>query len=177
MMNGQLDPHFIGMLEQKLEKSRFVRVDSDLIDKLIKKSDTTSNTALDEQQRDMMTSVFKSQIPAMEKSDFLVMFEPVGATAQPIVITQNEFMRRMKDMAAIQSGMAFYGELPDSYNLIVNTDHPLSQKVIADTESACKSELTPILDELKTVNEEIERLQEAKKDKKDDEIPVAIRRL
>ena len=162
LMNGQLDPHFIGMLEQKLEKSRFVRVDSDLIDKLIKKSDTTSNTALDEQQRDMMTSVFKSQIPAMEKSDFLVMFEPVGATAQPIVITQNEFMRRMKDMAAIQSGMAFYGELPDSYNLIVNTDHPLSQKVIADTESACKSELTPILDELKTVNEEIERLQEAK---------------
>ena len=101
------------------------------------------------------------------------MFEPVGATAQPIVITQNEFMRRMKDMAAIQSGMAFYGELPDSYNLIVNTDHPLSQKVIADTESACKSDLTPILDELKTVNEEIERLQEAKKDKKDDEIPVA----
>ena len=173
LMNGQLDPHFIGMLGQKLEKSRFVRVDSDLIDKLIKKSDTTSNTALDEQQRDMMTSVFKSQIPAMEKSDFLVMFEPVGATAQPIVITQNEFMRRMKDMAAIQSGMAFYGELPDSYNLIVNTDHPLSQKVIADTESACKSELTPILDELKTVNEEIERLQEAKKDKKDDEIPVA----
>ena len=173
LMNGQLDPHFIGMLEQKLEKSRFVRVDSDLIDKLIKKSDTTSNTALDEQQRDMMTSVFKSQIPAMEKSHFLVMFEPVGATAQPIVITQNEFMRRMKDMAAIQSGMAFYGELPDSYNLIVNTDHPLSQKVIADTESACKSELTPILDELKTVNEEIERLQEAKKDKKDDEIPVA----
>lgn len=173
LMNGQLDPHFIGMLEQKLEKSRFVRVDSDLIDKLIKKSDTTSNTALDEQQRDMMTSVFKSQIPSMEKSDFLVMFEPVGATAQPIVITQNEFMRRMKDMAAIQSGMAFYGELPDSYNLIVNTDHPLSQKVIADTESACKSELTPILDELKTVNEEIERLQEAKKDKKDDEIPVA----
>lgn len=173
LMNGQLDPHFIGMLEQKLEKSRFVRVDSDLIDKLMKKSDTTSNTALDEQQRDMMTSVFKSQIPAMEKSDFLVMFEPVGATAQPIVITQNEFMRRMKDMAAIQSGMAFYGELPDSYNLIVNTDHPLSQKVIADTESACKSELTPILDELKTVNEEIERLQEAKKDKKDDEIPVA----
>ena len=173
LMNGQLDPHFIGMLEQKLEKSRFVRVDSDLIDKLIKKSDTTSNTALDEQQRDMMTSVFKSQIPAMEKSDFLVMFEPVGATAQPIVITQNEFMRRMKDMAAIQSGMAFYGELPDSYNLIVNTDHPLSQKVIADTESACKSELTPILDELKTVNEEIERLQEAKKDKNDDEIPVA----
>ena len=173
LMNGQLDPHFIGMLEQKLEKSRFVRVVSELIDKLIKKSDTTSNTALDEQQRDMMTSVFKSQIPAMEKSDFLVMFEPVGATAQPIVITQNEFMRRMKDMAAIQSGMAFYGELPDSYNLIVHTDHPLSQKVIADTESACKSELTPILDELKTVNEEIERLQEAKKDKKDDEIPVA----
>ena len=103
----------------------------------------------------------------------LVMFEPVGATAQPIVITQNEFMRRMKDMAAIQPGMAIYGELPDSYNLIVNTEHPLTQRIIADTESSCKEQLTPILDELNTVNAEITRLQEAKKDKKDEEIPVA----
>ena len=101
------------------------------------------------------------------------MFEPVGATAQPIVITQNEFMRRMKDMAAIQPGMAIYGELPDSYNLIVNTEHPLTQRIIADTESSCKEQLTPILDELNTVNAEITRLQEAKKDKKDEEIPVA----
>ena len=173
LMNGQLDPHFIGMLEQKLGKCRFVRVDSDLIDRLIQKSDNKSSVALNEQQRDVMTTVFKSQIPVIEKSDFLVMFEPVGATAQPIVITQNEFMRRMKDMAAIQPGMAIYGELPDSYNLIVNTEHPLTQRIIADTESSCKEQLTPILDELNTVNAEISRLQEAKKDKKDEEIPVA----
>lgn len=173
LMNGQLDPHFIGMLEQKLGKCRFVRVDSDLIDRLIQKSDNKSSVALNEQQREVMTTVFKSQIPVIEKSDFLVMFEPVGATAQPIVITQNEFMRRMKDMAAIQPGMAIYGELPDSYNLIVNTEHPLTQRIIADTESSCKEQLTPILDELNTVNAEITRLQEAKKDKKDEEIPVA----
>ena len=173
LMNGQLDPHFIGMLEQKLGKCRFVRVDSDLIDRLIQKSDNKSSVALNEQQRDVMTTVFKSQIPVIEKSDFLVMFEPVGATAQPIVITQNEFMRRMKDMAAIQPGMAIYGELPDSYNLIVNTEHPLTQRIIADTESSCKEQLTPILDELNTVNAEITRLQEAKKDKKDEEVPVA----
>ena len=173
LMNGQLDPHFIGMLEQKLGKCRFVRVDSDLIDRLIQKKDNQASAALNEQQRDIMTTVFKSQIPTIEKSDFLVMFEPVGATAQPIVITQNEFMRRMKDMAAIQPGMAIYGELPDSYNLIVNTEHPLTQRIIADTESSCKEQLTPILDELNTVNAEITRLQEAKKDKKDEEIPVA----
>ena len=173
LMNGQLDPHFIGMLEQKLGKCRFVRVDSDLIDRLIQKSDNKSSVALNEQQREVMTTVFKSQIPVIEKSDFLVMFEPVGATAQPIVITQNEFMRRMKDMAAIQPGMAIYGELPDSYNLIVNTEHPLTQRIIADTESSCKEQLTPILDELNTINAEITRLQEAKKDKKDEEVPVA----
>ena len=173
LMNGQLDSHFIGMLEQKLGKCRFVRVDSDLIDKLIQKNDTQSSAALNEQQRDEMTTVFKSQIPAIEKSDFLVMFEPAGATAQPIVITQNEFMRRMKDMAAIQPGMAFYGDLPDSYNLIVNTDHPLTQRIIADTEKSCQEQLKPVLDELATVNAEITRLQEAKKDKKDEEIPVA----
>ncbi len=175
LMNGQLDTHFIGMLEQKLEKSRFVRVDSDLIDKLIKKEDNSSNTTLDTQQRDEMTIVFKSQIPAIEKGEFMVMFEPVGATAQPIVITQNEFMRRMKDMAAFQSGMSFYGEMPDSYNLIVNTDHPLTQRVIADTEKACQEQLAPVLDELKIVNDEITRLQDAKKDKKEEEIAIADR--
>ena len=172
LMNGQLDPHFIGLLEQKLEKSRFVRVDSDVIDKLIKKSEKEAQVTLDEQQRDMMTTVFKSQLPVIEKSDFLVMFEAMGETAQPIVITQNEFMRRMKDMAAVQSGMAFYGDLPDSYNLIVNTEHPLTKRVLADAEASCKEELAPVLDELKTVNENISRLQEAKKDKKDDEVPL-----
>lgn len=172
LMNGQLDPHFIGLLEQKLEKSRFVRVDSDVIDKLIKKSEKEAQVTLDEQQRDMMTTVFKSQLPVIEKSDFLVMFEAMGETAQPIVITQNEFMRRMKDMAAVQSGMAFYGDLPDSYNLIVNTEHPLTKRVLADAEASCEEELAPVLDELKTVNENISRLQEAKKDKKDDEVPL-----
>ncbi len=175
LMDGQLDSHFIGMLEQKLEKSRFVRVDSDLIDKLIKKSDTENAASLDAQQREEMTIVFKSQIPTLEKCEFMVMFEPVGSTEQPIVITQNEFMRRMKDMAALQAGMSFYGEMPDSYNLIVNTEHPLTKRVIADTEAACQEKLTPVLNELNTVNAEISRLQEAKKDKKEEEIPVAVR--
>ncbi len=175
LMNGQLDSHFIGMMEQKLEKSRFVRVDSDLIDRLIKKSENENTATLDAQQREEMAIVFKSQIPALEKCEFMVMFEPVGATEQPIVITQNEFMRRMKDMAALQSGMAFYGEMPDSYNLIVNTEHPLTQRVIADTESACQETLAPVLNELNAVNTEIARLQEAKKDKKEEEIPVTDR--
>ena len=129
LMDGQLDIHFIGLLEQKLEKSRFVRVDSDIVENLVKKEDKSA-TVLTSEEREMMTTVFKSQIPAIEKADFLVMFEPIGENAQPVIITQNEFMRRMKDMSAMQPGMNFYGELPDSFNLIVNTEHPLSKKCL-----------------------------------------------
>ncbi|MFR1236361.1 MAG: molecular chaperone HtpG [Barnesiella sp.] len=172
LMDGQLDTHFIGMLEQKLTKSRFVRVDSDVVENLVRKEDKLQ-PSLTPDQREMMTVVFKSQIPSLEKSDFLVMFEPAGTLAQPVMITQNEFMRRMKDMSAMQPGMSFYGEMPDSYNLIINTDHPLSKKVIEETEASCEKELKPIKEELLAVNEEIEKLRETQKDKKDEEIAIA----
>lgn len=171
LMDGQLDIHFIGLLEQKLEKSRFVRVDSDIVENLVKKEDKSA-TVLTSEEREMMTTVFKSQIPAIEKADFLVMFEPIGENAQPVIITQNEFMRRMKDMSAMQPGMNFYGELPDSFNLIVNTEHPLSKKIIEDTENACKTEIEPIQGEIKTLQESVEELRENHKGKKDDEISV-----
>lgn len=171
LMDGQLDIHFIGLLEQKLEKSRFVRVDSDIIDNLVRKNDKTE-VSLDAAQRNMMTTVFKSQIPILEKAEFMVMFEALGEQSQPVIITQNEFMRRMKDMSAMQPGMNFYGEMPDSFNLIINTEHPLSKKVIEETEKDCHAEIEPIQKEINELNDAIAKLQEASKGKKDEEIPV-----
>ena len=171
LMDGQLDIHFIGLLEQKLEKSRFVRVDSDIIDNLVRKNDKTE-VSLDAAQRNMMTTVFKSQIPTLEKAEFMVMFEALGEQSQPVIITQNEFMRRMKDMSAMQPGMNFYGEMPDSFNLIINTEHPLSKKVIEETEKDCHEEIEPIQKEINELNDAIVKLQEASKGKKDEEIPV-----
>lgn len=171
LMDGQLDIHFIGLLEQKLEKSRFVRVDSDIIDNLVRKNDKTE-VSLDAAQRNMMTTVFKSQIPTLEKAEFMVMFEALGEQSQPVIITQNEFMRRMKDMSAMQPGMNFYGEMPDSFNLIINTEHPLSKKVIEETEKDCHAEIEPIQKEINELNDAIVKLQEASKGKKDEEIPV-----
>ena len=171
LMDGQLDIHFIGLLEQKLEKSRCVRVDSDIIDNLVRKNDKTE-VSLDAAQRNMMTTVFKSQIPTLEKAEFMVMFEALGEQSQPVIITQNEFMRRMKDMSAMQPGMNFYGEMPDSFNLIINTEHPLSKKVIEETEKDCHAEIEPIQKEINELNDAIAKLQEASKGKKDEEIPV-----
>ncbi|WP_455497435.1 molecular chaperone HtpG [Coprobacter sp.] len=171
LMDGQLDIHFIGLLEQKFEKSRFVRVDSDIIDNLVRKEEK-NEVSLDATQRNMMTTVFKSQIPALEKAEFMVIFEALGENAQPVIITQNEFMRRMKDMSAMQPGMNFYGEMPDSFNLIINTEHPLSKKVIEEAEKECRAEVDPIQKEIDTLNDAIIKLQEATKGKKDDEIPV-----
>ena len=165
LMDGQLDIHFIGLLEQKLEKSRFVRVDSDIIDNLVRKNDKTE-VSLDAAQRNMMTTVFKSQIPTLEKAEFMVMFEALGEQSQPVIITQNEFMRRMKDMSAMQPGMNFYGEMPDSFNLIINTEHPLSKKVIEETEKDCHAEIEPIQKEINELNDAIAKLQEASKGKK-----------
>ncbi len=172
LMDGQLDAPYIGMLEQKLEKSRFVRVDSDILDNLIRK-DNSKEVKLTAQEREAMTTVFKSQIPAIDKCDFMIMFEAMGENAAPVMITQSEYMRRMKDMAAIQPGMSFYGELPDSFNLIVNTDHALSKRVMAEADAACQERIAPLASQLNEVNAEIARLNDARKDKKDDEIPVA----
>jgi molecular chaperone HtpG len=171
VMDGQLDAHFIGLLEQKVEKSRFVRVDSDVIDNLICKEDRKAAelTAL---KRTELTTVFRSQIPTVEKAEFLVNFESLASTAAPVVITQNEYMRRMKDMAAMQPGMAFYAEMPDSYNLIVNTEHKLVKEICAAAAEALDSKVQPVEAEIEAANAEITRLRDAAKaagDKKDAE--------
>ena len=173
LMEGQLDAPFIGKLEQKFEKSRFVRVDSDIIDNLIRKEQPEKSDTFSTRQREEMTTLFKSQIPTMEKCEFMVMFESMGEQASPVMVTQSEYMRRMKEMAALQPGMSFYGELPDSYNLIINTDHPLCKKVLDDAEKGCNDRLSPIFEQIEENNKEITRLNEARKDKKEDEIPVA----
>ena len=129
LMDGQLDSHFIGLLESKLEKARFVRVDADVVDNLIPKADK-KEADLTAQQRDMLTEIFRSQLPKVDKANFLVTFEALSSSANPILITQDEYMRRMKDMAAMQPGMSFYGELPDSYNLIVNTESPVTRRIM-----------------------------------------------
>lgn len=135
LMDGQLDVHFVGRLEQKLEKCRFVRVDSDVVDNLIKKADSKEVT-LPEEEKTAMIDLFKAAIPTIEKADFVVAFEHLGETANPVTITQNEFMRRMQEMQAMQPGMSFYGEMPNSYNMVLNLDNPLIKKVQADREGS-----------------------------------------
>lgn len=165
MMDGQLDIPFVSMLEQKNEKSRFVRVDSDVIDNLIRKEDDKkSELSADEQA--MASTLFKSQIPAIEKSEFYVSFAALVATDQPVVITQSEYMRRMKEMAQFQSGMNFYGELPNAYNLTLNTNHPVVKKVIEAANSSLEGELKPVNDELKATNAVIEAIKSLDKDGK-----------
>ncbi len=138
LMDGQLDVHFVGKLEQKYEKSHFVRVDSDVIDKLIKKTDDKEN-GLSKEETDALVETFKSAIPSIEKTDFIVGFEHLGENSAPVTITQGEFMRRMKEMSEMQGGMNFYGEMPDSYNMAVNLDHPLVQKIRTDQEGSKES--------------------------------------
>ena len=165
LMDGQLDSHFIGMLETKLEKSRFVRVDSDVVDNLIPKADK-KDVNLTSDQRDMLTEMFRSQIPHVEKAEFLVSFEALDASANPILITQNEYMRRMKDMAAMQPGISFYGELPDSYNLIVNTEHKLIKQIRDDADKSIAEKISPITSSIDKTNAEITTIREAAKDGK-----------
>ncbi len=165
MMDGQLDIPFVSMLEQKNEKSRFVRVDSDVIDNLIRKEDDKkSELSADEQA--MASTLFKSQIPAIEKSEFYVSFAALAATDQPVVITQSEYMRRMKEMAQFQSGMNFYGELPNAYNLTLNTNHPVVKKVIEAANESLEGELKPVNDELKATNAVIDAIKSLDKDGK-----------
>lgn len=165
LMDGQLDSHFIGLLEQKLEKSQFVRVDSDVIDNLITK-DNKKQVLLTPVQRNIMTTLFKSQTPEVDKAQFLVAFEALSSEDLPIVITQNEYMRRMKDMAAMQPGMSFYGELPDSFNLIVNTDHPLIVKLRDEATKTLESTVAPIEEQIEAKNAEITSIRDNAKDGK-----------
>jgi len=175
IMDGQLDVHVVSQLEQKFEKTRFVRVDSDVIDKIIQKDDT-SKVTLTTDQRDALITVFDSQIPVLDKTNFIVTFEQLDTTTSPVFITQNEFMRRMKEMSALQGGggmMNFYGEMPDSYNLVVNTAHPIIEKILKEEEDACGTGIAPIASELLEVKSKHDKLKESHKDKKDEEIPAA----
>ena len=165
MLNGQLDSPFIGMLEQKLEKTRFVRVDSDVIENIIKKEDTKSAEITDS-QRNVLTTVFKSQLPKTEKCDFMVSFGAFAENAQPIVITQGEYMRRMKEMAALQPGMSFYGDFPDSYMLTINTCHPVVKRVIDNTASSIGAQVEPLDTKIAALEAEIKAIRDTDADGK-----------
>lgn len=172
VMDGQLDVHAIGQLEQKIEKTRFVRVDSDTIDRLILKADAPT-VSLTDDQRNALQQVFRSRLPKMSKTDFVVTFEALGPSANPVLLTQGEFMRRMREMSAMQPGMSFYGEMPDSYNLVLNTDHPLILSVLSDEEKACTDKLQPILSDIKGWEARQHDLREAQSKKKEDELTEA----
>ena len=165
LMDGQLDIPFVGMMEQQDEKTRFVRVDSDVVDNLVSKDDAPTSD-LTTRERDMATSLFKSQLPAIEKSEFMVTFSQMSPTAQPVIITQSEYMRRMKDMAVFQPGMSFYGELPNAYNFTLNTAHPLIKRVISQTQDAVGEEFNKLDEELNAANAAISAIRSLDKDNK-----------
>ncbi len=165
LMNGQLDGHFISMLENKLEKTTFVRVDSNVADNLVVKEER-KDSGLSADQISLLTSIFRSQLPKLEKCEFMVSFESLDPAASPVLITQNEYMRRMKDMAATQPGMSFYAELPDNYNLIVNTSQVAVAKVLADAESALEDKISPLRAALNADNEKLTALRAEIKDNK-----------
>lgn len=169
LMDGQLDTALVGMLEQKFEKTRFSRVDGDTIDKLIVKTDAKS-VSLNEEQTGLLTGAFQSQMPKIEKTEFHVEVGSLGEGDLPVVVTQSEYMRRMKEMSQLQSGMSFYGEMPDMYNLVLNADHPLVKKVLDETEADTRETLAPIEAEIKGLKARQQVLEQQKKDKKADEI-------
>lgn len=169
LMDGQLDTALVGMLEQKFEKTRFSRVDGDTIDKLIVKTDAKS-VSLNEEQTGLLTGAFQSQMPKIEKTEFHVEVGSLGEGDLPVVVTQSEYMRRMKEMSQLQSGMSFYGEMPDMYNLVLNADHPLVKKVLDETESDTRETLAPIEAEIKGLKARQQVLEQQQKDKKADEI-------
>ncbi|MGC9375428.1 MAG: molecular chaperone HtpG [Bacteroidales bacterium] len=168
LMDGQLDTHFINHIEQKLNNARFLRVDSDIIDKLIKKEEV-EESKLSAEEKNQLSQIFESQLP--KNATFTVTFENLKETDDPIVITQSEYMRRMKDMAAMGGGgMNFYGDLPDSYNVVVNSNHKLVEKIREQKDKKVGTKIEKILEELKPVEEEKNKLEKAKEGKKDEEI-------
>ena len=169
LLDGQLDVPTIQTLEQKFEKSRFTRVDSDIIDRLIIKSDAPKSDLSDEQS-DNLSAVFRTQLPKIDHTEFMVQVDALGTEARPVVITQNEYMRRMKDMSKFQAGMGFYGQMPDSFNLVLNSDHPLVKKVLDESEAATAEALKPILAELKGQEARLAAIRQAQDKKKYDEI-------
>lgn len=169
LMDGQLDTPMVSMLEQKLEKTRFTRVDSDIIDRLIVKDDKKAD-ALDKESSDILSQTFRSQMPKMEKAEFHVEVEALGEQALPVMMTQSEYMRRMKEVSQYQAGMAFYGQMPDMYNLVLNTDHPLIKNVLEHENAACADTLKPVTSELKGLEARLAVLHQEQNKKKPEEI-------
>lgn len=174
LMDGQLDTPLLQMLEQKIEKSTFTRVDSDVIDRLIEKEDA-KHEELEASRGDKLSTIFKSQMPKTDKMEFMVQTQALGEDALPIMITQSEYMRRMKEMSRLQPGMSFYGEMPDMYNLVLNTDAPLIKSVLEDSEAKTEADLKPIESELRGLNARKSILQQEQDKKKPEEIADAER--
>ena len=169
LLDGQLDVPTIQTLEQKFEKSRFTRVDSDIIDRLIVKEDAPKSN-LSEDESANLSSVFKSQMPKMEKTEFMVEVQSLGESQRPVVITQNEWMRRMKEMSRFQQGMNFYAQMPDSLNLVLNADHPLVKRVLDDCKAHTEEALKPIDSELKGQEARLAAIKQQQDKKKYDEL-------
>lgn len=167
--SGQLDVPLLSMLEQKQEKTRYVRVDSDIVDRIIQKEDAPKNN-LSVEETDNLSEAFRSQIPTIEKADFTVDVQSLGESFQPVLVTQNEYMRRMKEMSQFQQGMGFYAQLPDSYNLVLNADHPLVKKVLDDVTANTADELKPVASELKGQEARLAALHQSQDSKKTEEL-------
>ena len=170
LADGQLDVPMLSMLEQKLEKSRFVRVDSDIIDHIIAKNDETKGEKLGENDADTLTQAFQSQMPKVEKAEFMVSVEPLGETAQPIVATQNEYMRRMKEMSQYQQGMGFYAQMPDTYTIVLNSDHAIIKQILNESNASTAEKLQPIRSEIKGLQAREAALRQEQGKKKPEEV-------
>ena len=169
LMDGQLDTPAVSMLEQKFEKSRFTRVDADIIERIIVKEDAPKNN-LDGDTADNLSQAFRSQMPALDKTEFYVEVQALGENAQPLLITQSEYMRRMKDISRYQQGMAFYAGMPDTYSLVLNCDHPLIKKVLNDEKEKTAGDLKPVMSEMKGLQARLAALRQEQDKKKPDEI-------
>ena len=169
LLDGDLDVPMVSMLEQKLEKCRFTRVDGDTIDRLIVKEDK-KETELTKEESDNLSEAFKSQLPNIDKTNFFVEVQPLGEASQPVVITQSEYMRRMKDISRYQSGMAFYGQMPDSYSMVLNSDHPLIKRVLNETTASTAEALKPVQAEIKGQEARLAVLRQEQNKKKPEEV-------
>ena len=167
--SGQLDVPMLSMLEQKLEKTRYVRVDSDIIDRIIQKEEAPKNN-LSEEETDNLSETFRSQMPKIQKAEFNIEVQALGESFQPVLITQNEYMRRMKEMSQFQQGMGFYAQMPDAYNFVLNADHPLIKRVLNEVAEGTTKELEPIASELKGQKARLAALQQAQSKKKAEEL-------
>lgn len=169
LLDGQLDNPMVSMLEQKLEKTRFSRVDADIVDRLIQKDDK-KESELTKDEKDNLEQTFRSQLPKMEKTEFYVDVQALGDQTLPVLITQSEYMRRMKEASKFQAGMAFYAQMPDAFNLVLNSDHPLIKQVLEDGKTACATELQPVESELKGLEARLAALHQSQNGKKQEDI-------